>query len=99
MSSEEARLERLSSIKNGEAIDRVSEVKCFTPRAVRLRGDTILTPETPPVFLKADFANIHAFSALTDVAVLDVLMPPYNAKVGRCHYRTIVSWFRSALLF
>jgi len=57
---------------------------CF---AARQRADTILTPEAPTFILKPDFANIHAFSALSDTVVLDVLMPPYDEEGGRdCHY-------------
>tara|TARA_B100000524_G_C23647021_1_gene368818 strand:+ start:281 stop:790 length:510 start_codon:yes stop_codon:yes gene_type:complete len=56
----------------------------FTARRV---ADTILNTEAPAMLLKPSFANIHAFQALTDCAVLDVLMPPYDGDAGRdCHY-------------
>ena len=51
------------------------------------RGETTLTAETPTVGLEPDRGNIHAFEARTPVAVLDVLIPPYNEASGRdCHY-------------
>ena len=31
--------------------------------------------------------NIHEFSAIEDVAIFDILLPPYNDRAGRsCHY-------------
>lgn len=55
--------------------------------AARQVADTILNPEAPTMLLKPSFANIHAFQAQTECAVLDLLMPPYDCDVGReCHY-------------
>ena len=57
------------------------------PRCVRRRVDTVLTPEAPTFCLRPGFANIHAFEALGDCAVLDLLLPPYDDDAGRaCHY-------------
>ena len=47
----------------------------------------MLTADTPTVALRPDYANIHAFQAQTAVAVLDVMLPPYDEAAGRdCHY-------------
>ena len=55
--------------------------------AVRECANTIITPETPTFVLRPDFANIHAFHAIGEVVVLDVLLPPYDEEHGRdCHY-------------
>ena len=56
-------------------------------RSARRRGDTILNCEAPTFVLRPEFANIHAFAAASECAVLDVLMPPYDDDQGRdCHY-------------
>ena len=56
-------------------------------RSARRRGDTILNCEAPTFVLRPEFANIHAFAAASECAVLDVLMPPYDDERGRdCHY-------------
>jgi len=39
-------------------------------------GPSVLGPETG--------GNMHAFTAITDTAVLDVLCPPYDVHGGEC---------------
>ena len=57
------------------------------PRDALRRIDTVLTPEAPTFCLQPHFANIHSFEALTDCAVLDLLLPPYDDDAGRtCHF-------------
>lgn len=59
----------------------------FQPREILMRADTILTSEAPTFALRPTFANIHKFEALTECAVLDVLLPTYDDEAGRsCHY-------------
>ena len=56
-------------------------------RPARRRGETVLTPEAPTFLLRPRFCNIHAFEAVGECAVLDVLLPPYDDEAGRdCHY-------------
>uniref|UniRef100_A0A7S3ESC5 Uncharacterized protein n=1 Tax=Haptolina ericina TaxID=156174 RepID=A0A7S3ESC5_9EUKA len=84
MSSEE---QRLATANTGQTSTATMQGALFTPRPARRRGETVLTPEAPTFLLKEDFANIHAFTALSDCAVLDVLMPPYGDEAERdCHY-------------
>uniref|UniRef100_A0A7S3AG41 Uncharacterized protein n=1 Tax=Haptolina ericina TaxID=156174 RepID=A0A7S3AG41_9EUKA len=78
MSSEE---QRLATANTGQTSTATMQGALFTPRPARRRGETVLTPEAPTFLLKEDFANIHAFTALSDCAVLDVLMPPYGDEV------------------
>lgn len=62
-------------------------------RPVTQRADTILTPEAPTFCLQPSFANIHCFEALSECAVLDLLLPPYDDDAGRaCHYFEAVDW-------
>jgi plant cysteine oxidase len=60
--------------------------RAFVPRAVSPRANTILTSEAPTFVLRPEFANIHCFEALSECAVLDVLLPPYNDDDRDCHY-------------
>uniref|UniRef100_A0A7S0LJF8 Cysteine dioxygenase n=1 Tax=Coccolithus braarudii TaxID=221442 RepID=A0A7S0LJF8_9EUKA len=53
----------------------------------------------PAATLKLDpvHGNLHAFRALNDTAVFDVLLPPYNDAAGRsCHYYAEVDEQRRA---
>ncbi|GBF92614.1 hypothetical protein Rsub_05228 [Raphidocelis subcapitata] len=57
-------------------------------RAARLVSDCVLSAPTPTsVLFPADGGNIHAFTALSECAILDVLTPPYAPAAGRdCTY-------------
>ena len=79
MSAELARLD------GGSEAERASTPLFASNRAVR-RADTVLTPEAPTFCLKPNFANIHSFTALSDCAVLDLLLPPYDDEGRDCHY-------------
>ncbi|KAJ7567150.1 hypothetical protein O6H91_02G133700 [Diphasiastrum complanatum] len=59
-----------------------------TPRLAKLVADHVLTaPCESAVLFPASGGNIHAFTALTPCAVLDVLTPPYSPIDARhCIY-------------
>ena len=65
---------------------------------MRRRADTVLTPEAPTFCLRPSFANIHSFNALSDCAVLDLLMPPYADGARDCHYFALEEHGEEALL-
>ncbi|KAL8095089.1 hypothetical protein AgCh_036518 [Apium graveolens] len=53
-------------------------------RLARLKADNVFTaPCDSSVLYPASGGNIHAFTALTPCAVLDVLGPPYSKEDGR----------------
>lgn len=60
----------------------------FQPRLAELVEDRLVASPCPAdVLFPTSGGNIHAFTALTPCAVLDVLAPPYNAEAGRqCTY-------------
>lgn len=70
--------------------DRPAEADDGSParRAAKLVVSKVQTPdEEPLVLFPRDGGNIHAFTALTDCAVLDVLSPPYDSTHDRdCTY-------------
>jgi cysteamine dioxygenase len=58
-------------------------MRCSQPRE-----HTVAAP-APTLRLDPVRSNVHEFVALSDVAIFDVLMPPYNDRAGRsCHYYT-----------
>jgi hypothetical protein len=61
------------------------------PRQARLVVDHVLSdPASTEVLYPMSGGNIHAFTAVTPCAVLDVLAPPYSSSTGRhcTYYRT-----------
>ena len=60
----------------------------FAVRLARLKADSVFTaPCNTSVLYPTSGGNIHAFTAITPCAVLDVLGPPYSKKDGRdCSY-------------
>ena len=57
------------------------------PFAAFRRAETVLNAAAPTCCLRPTFGNIHSFEALSETAVLDLLMPPYDDDLGRdCHY-------------
>lgn len=58
------------------------------PRVAKLVVDKILSaPCETAILYPSTGGNIHAFTAVTPCAVLDVLAPPYSASAGRhCTY-------------
>jgi cysteamine dioxygenase len=64
---------------------RVSE------RRARKYVTSRLNKETPASVLQPEHRNIHCFRAATDVAFLDVVLPPYSPSNGRpCNYYEVV---------
>lgn len=57
-------------------------------RLAKLKTDSVFTaPCNASVLYPTTGGNIHAFTAITPCAVLDVLGPPYSAEDGRdCTY-------------
>lgn len=64
------------------------EYDCFTVRLAKLKADSVFTaPCDTSVLYPTTGGNIHAFSAITPCAMLDVIGPPYSNKDGRdCSY-------------
>lgn len=60
----------------------------FAVRLARLKADNVYTaPCDTSVLYPTSGGNIHAFTAITPCAVLDVLGPPYSSQDGRdCSY-------------
>lgn len=57
------------------------------PRLAKLVEDQVITAPCETEVLHPFTNNIHAFTAVTSCAVLDVLAPPYDASKGRhCTY-------------
>eukprot|EP00475_Leptophrys_vorax_P021969 TRINITY_DN29863_c0_g2_i1.p1 TRINITY_DN29863_c0_g2~~TRINITY_DN29863_c0_g2_i1.p1 ORF type:complete len:307 (-),score=-18.71 TRINITY_DN29863_c0_g2_i1:342-1232(-) len=58
------------------------------PRLAELVEDQVIASPCPPdILFPTSGGNIHAFTALSACAVLDVLAPPYSAESGRhCTY-------------
>ena len=57
------------------------------PFAAFRRAEMVLNAAAPTCCLRPTFGNIHSFEALSETAVLDLLMPPYDDDLGRdCHY-------------
>jgi len=63
-------------------------VNVFAARLAKLKADRVFTaPCDTSVLYPTTGGNIHAFTAITPCAVLDVLGPPYSKEDGRdCSY-------------
>lgn len=78
-------------IKSYDWVDPVGSDSSSPPsklRLARLKADSVFTaPCNTSVLYPTSGGNIHAFTAITPCAVLDVLGPPYSKKDGRdCSY-------------
>ncbi|CAK9160404.1 unnamed protein product [Ilex paraguariensis] len=73
-------------IKSYDWVDDVVAVSQL--RLARLKANSVFTaPCSTSVLYPTSGGNIHAFTALTPCAVLDVLGPPYSTEDGRdCSY-------------
>ncbi|MCO5599509.1 hypothetical protein L7F22_053614 [Adiantum nelumboides] len=71
-----------------KAYDWVDLNKVLQPRLAKLVVDrTMSAPCEPAVLYPTSGGNMHAFTAVTSCAVLDILAPPYSAQDGRhCTY-------------
>ena len=69
---------------------RVSSAK--TARECELISDSILLSKDGEIDICTPKENIHRIMAITDVAILDVFVPPYNIEGGRdCTYYDLKS--------
>ncbi|KAL6988660.1 cysteamine dioxygenase [Sarracenia purpurea var. burkii] len=73
---------------NSDDSMRLSQRHDFAARLAKLKVDKIYTaPCDTSVLYPTSGGNIHAFTAITPCAVLDVLGPPYSKEDGRdCSY-------------
>ena len=55
-------------------------------KIAELVGDCIKTSADRPWFLGSKSNNIHEFTAISNTAVFDVLLPPYDAPTRPCNY-------------
>ncbi|KAI5076396.1 hypothetical protein GOP47_0008461 [Adiantum capillus-veneris] len=71
-----------------KAYDWVDPSVATQPRLAKLVVDrTMSAPCEPAVLYPTSGGNMHAFTAVTSCAVLDILAPPYSAQDGRhCTY-------------
>lgn len=85
----------VTSYDAGELIEGVDSAtgrrlgKTREPRRMRCSQPSEHTVAAPAPTLRLDpvRGNVHEFVALSDVAIFDVLMPPYSDRSGRsCHY-------------
>ncbi|KAF5475760.1 hypothetical protein F2P56_007535 [Juglans regia] len=67
-----------------DPVDSDSSVQSSQLRLAKLKADSVFTaPCDTSVLYPTTGGNIHAFTAITPCAVLDVLGPPYSNKDGR----------------
>lgn len=74
--------------------EKFSNGNASSPRVAKLVVDQITSaPSEAAVLHPTSGGNIHAFTAVTPCAVLDVLAPPYSAALGRncTYYREYLS--------
>ncbi|XP_075638610.1 plant cysteine oxidase 2-like isoform X1 [Castanea sativa] len=78
-------------IKSYDLVDPINldgSVPCSQLRLAKLKADRVFeAPCDTSVLYPTTGGNIHAFTAITPCAVLDVIGPPYSKKDGRdCSY-------------
>ncbi|XP_062006122.1 plant cysteine oxidase 2-like [Rosa rugosa] len=75
-------------IKSYDVVDPIKNSDASQVRLAKLKADSVFTaPCKTSVLYPTTGGNIHAFTAITPCAVLDVIGPPYSKEDGRdCSY-------------
>ncbi|KAK9951695.1 hypothetical protein M0R45_007131 [Rubus argutus] len=75
-------------IKSYDLVDPINNSDASQLRLAKLKADSVFTaPCNSSVLYPTTGGNIHAFTAITPCAVLDVIGPPYSKQDGRdCSY-------------